>query len=210
MTHPAPAPCASTALSESASTALSENDEDVCPSLLCPPFPERRRFPPEKSIHCVHPEIPTGTFSQPPPPPGKGQLSHSQRAKVIFPPAVGELSERALLSHFFESAPFIPEPTGRQPPPPPSTSRGCPPQKAHTYVHLEVPTHSSLFAPPPPPACQKGHLPHSTLYVPRRTWRCAARSASTVMVGRLRMRWATRCRCWLLVHQSRGKPRPGR
>ena len=29
-----------------------------------------------------------------------------------------------------------------------------------------------------------------------------------VMVGRLRIRWATKCLCWSLVHQSSRKPRP--
>ena len=44
-----------------------------------------------------------------------------------------------------------------------------------------------------------GPLSHSKHRVLSRTLWCAEHSASTVMMGTLRMQWATRCQCWSLV-----------
>ena len=55
-----------------------------------------------------------------------------------------------------------------------------------------------------------GLLSHSKHYVlSHMMWRAEC-SAGTIMVGRLRMRRAMRCRFWSLQKQSKGKPRPGR
>ena len=55
-----------------------------------------------------------------------------------------------------------------------------------------------------------GPLLHSKHRLFSCTLRWAARSASAVIMGRLRMPWATRCHSWSLVNQSRGKMRPSR
>ena len=52
-------------------------------------------------------------------------------------------------------------------------------------------------------------LPHSRHCTCIYALQCCARSANTVMVGRLHMRWATMCRCWSPLNQSKGMPNLG-
>ena len=79
----------------------------------------------------------------------------SSKTKLNAPPPLVVAGQAAPLPHGYVFRPSSSPPTQRGPQTPHSSSGGCPPQKANTYIPRGSTTRRTPSAPPPPPP--RGH-----------------------------------------------------